>query len=63
MFTATELVNVQAAADILVGDIRPIVKKSRAKAWPSMCDALAEWIVRFESIQVELLRMERTSWR
>ena len=47
-FTFTELVDVQAAADILTHDIMPIVRMTRRVAWPSLCDAMAEWMVQFE---------------
>ena len=41
-FTATKLVDVQAAADILTEDIMPIVRMSRSTAWPSLCRPLVE---------------------
>ena len=62
-FTFTELVDVQAAADILTHDIMPIVRMTRRVAWPSLCDAMAEWMVQFETTRARVLRIERTSWR
>ena len=53
-FTFTELVDVQAAADILTHDIMPIVRMTRRVAWPSLCDAMAEWMVQFEKSDVVL---------
>ena len=29
----------------------------------SLCDALAGWMVQFESTRADVLRMERTSWK
>ena len=62
-FTATELVDVQPAANVLATNVMPIVRMTRSKAWPSLCDAIAEWMVKFESTRADLLRTERTSWR
>ena len=47
-FTPTELTDVQAAANILTRDIIPIVRMTRTTAWPTLCDALAEWMVQLE---------------
>ena len=62
-FTATELVDVQAAADVLTKDIMPIVRMTRSMACPSLCNAIAEWMVEFGSTRADMLRMERTSWQ
>ena len=62
-FTPTELIDVQAAADIPADDIMPIVMITRRVAWPSLCVAMAEWMVQFEGTRARVLRMERTSWR
>ena len=61
-FTPTELIDVQAAADILTHDIMPIVRMTRTAARPSLCDTLAEWMVQFERARADLLRMEQTCW-
>ena len=47
-FTPTELIDVQAAADILTHDIMHIMRMMRQVAWPSLCDAMAKWMVQFE---------------
>ena len=61
-FTPTELIDVQAAADLLTHDIMPIVRMKRPVAWSALCAALAEWMVEFEGTRARMLRMERTSW-
>ena len=62
-FTPTELIDVQAAADILTHDIMPIVRMTRPAALPALCDTLAELMVQFERTRAGVLRMERTCWR
>ena len=48
-FTATELVDVQAAEDVLATNSLPLVRMLRSKACPSLCDAIAEWMWEFET--------------
>ena len=62
-FAVTELVDVQAAAGVLTKDIIPIVGTTWSMACPSLCNAIAEWMVAFESTRADVLRMERTCWR
>ena len=62
-FTPTELIDVQAAADILTHGIMHIMRMSRPAAWPALCETLAEWMVQFERARAGVLRMEMTCWR
>ena len=62
-FTPAELIYVQAAADILTHDIMPIVRMTRATAWPSLCNTLAGRMLQFERTRSGVLRMERPCWR
>ena len=54
MFTPTELIDVQAAADILTQDSMPIVRMTRSAAWLALCETLAEWMVEFERTRARL---------
>ena len=57
-FTPTELIDVQAAADILTHGIMPIVRMTRPAAWPVLCATLAEWMVHFERTRAGVRCME-----
>ena len=61
-FTRAEIVDVDAAAQLLRDDM-PTIAGSRKALWPSLCAAMHMWSETLVMHRAELLRIERTSWK
>ena len=58
-FTHAEIVDVNAAAQLLRDDM-PTITGSRRAVWPSLCAAMAAWSKQLVMDRAEILHVERT---
>ena len=61
-FTHAEIVDVNAAAQLLRDDM-PTITGSRKTVWPSLCAAMHIWSETLVMDRANILHIERTSWR
>ena len=61
-FTPAEIVDVDAAADLLRDDMTIIIG-SRKTVWPSLCAATDVWSTQLVVDRAVILHIERTRWK